>query len=764
MPYKKTEKFYLWGIRAFVFLIPFIPFYISTSLIFPFITGKNFAFRILVEAAAVLWAGLMVLNRQYRLRSSAMLLSVLIFTFIVGLADLAGVNPYNSFWSTYQRMEGYITILHLVLYFMILKSILRTKKEWMVFFNFFVAVSVLVAVYAFIMPSAGTVIPTYGARVSSTIGNPPFLASYLLLAVFLALITCFNTERLYLRFIYLLIVVLHLVTIYFTATRGAILSVIAGIIIFGLFFILTKLTIPKQKLFKKVVLVLLGAAVLLSALFLTLDNSGFINRDRMFSRFPNQERTLSRLERIFTGRSAKSRLRAWEVAWEGVKERPLLGWGQENLIDVYSIMPVPYSEMIWSWMDRAHNIVLDWLINAGFAGLSSYILIFVSAFYGLRKAYSKNIIAKRETAVIAAALAVYFIQNLFIFDTINTYLIFFALLAYIDKPGPAERMTPLKLNIDRKKPGIGFIGVTVCVLLFFSASGYFADYKPLRAARLSERISASLREGYGSFSTIFDYFYDALSYGTFGDPEITIEMYKVSTVILKHKMFTQNDASKFVKVSLGRMKKLVAGDPYNLTYWTYLIKFYKKIAFLDSSFIPREEALIRKCMQINPEYQWLYYALADNYILKKNYGDIISLKPDTEGNPRNDIPRLKLVLGGLLASREDIVDGAMKAVRRIRISEYNDIASGKKPVFSVNELLLLSRVSMEMKNFNRALQFYREVIDISPGKAEFHFNIAGIYLKTGDRDNARKQAYKAAELDPGNYSEKVKTFIDLLTD
>ena len=38
-----------WTVLASIFLLTLIPFLVPTSLFFPFITGKNFAFRILVE-------------------------------------------------------------------------------------------------------------------------------------------------------------------------------------------------------------------------------------------------------------------------------------------------------------------------------------------------------------------------------------------------------------------------------------------------------------------------------------------------------------------------------------------------------------------------------------------------------------------------------------------------------------------------------------------------------------------------------------------
>ncbi len=119
------------------------------------------------------------------------------------------------------------------------------------------------------------------------------------------------------------------------------------------------------------------------------------------------------------------------MALEGIKRRPFLGWGQENFLALYTIVPIPFDDK-HIWVDRAHNILIDWLINAGFFGLVSYLMIFWTAVFVLIGAIRKRIIHKNMAAVIITALIVYFIQNLFTFDTINTYLVFFTLLAYID--------------------------------------------------------------------------------------------------------------------------------------------------------------------------------------------------------------------------------------------------------------------------------------------------------------------------------------------
>ena len=196
--YKKLEKFYVWGIKILIYLIPFLPLFIAKQIVFPYVTGKSFAFRILVELATVLWLGLIVLNKEYRPKNSVILSAVLFFTFVVGLADIFGVNPYGSFWSSFERMDGYITILHLMAYFVIVTSVLITKKDWKIFLNIFVIAAVPVCMYALFQRFGHEGI----FRVFSTLGNPPFLAGYLILILFVGLVLLSSARSKFLKSFY----------------------------------------------------------------------------------------------------------------------------------------------------------------------------------------------------------------------------------------------------------------------------------------------------------------------------------------------------------------------------------------------------------------------------------------------------------------------------------------------------------------------------------------------------------------------------------
>ncbi len=133
-----TLKGFLKGIiYASLAIIPMLAWYVSESTFFPYITGKNFAFRFLIEIAFTAFIYLAVTDKTYRPKSSLVFYSYGAFLSILFLANVFGSNIYLSFFSNFERMEGWFTHLHLFLYFLMLYSLYKTDKDWMRIFGWF---------------------------------------------------------------------------------------------------------------------------------------------------------------------------------------------------------------------------------------------------------------------------------------------------------------------------------------------------------------------------------------------------------------------------------------------------------------------------------------------------------------------------------------------------------------------------------------------------------------------------------------------------
>ena len=120
----------------------------------------------------------------------------------------------------------------------------------------------------------------------------------------------------------------------------------------------------------------------------------------------------------------------WNMAYQGFKEHPMLGWGMENFNYVFNKY---YDPNMWGqeqWFDRAHNVFFDWLIAGGLPALLGYLSLFGCAIYCIwRRADELSIV---EKSVLTGLLGGYFFQNLFVFDNLTSLIYFGTILAYID--------------------------------------------------------------------------------------------------------------------------------------------------------------------------------------------------------------------------------------------------------------------------------------------------------------------------------------------
>jgi tetratricopeptide (TPR) repeat protein len=560
-------------------------------------------------------------------------------------------------------------------------------------------------------------------------------------------------------------IILNCVVIYLTATRGAILSGIAGLIIF---ISIPVYTSGFRKLKRTLGLLFVMFIITVGILLIFIDTE--LIKDDL---------TLSRFASMLTSDSVKNRFDLWTMAWNGIKIKPILGWGQENFIGIYTVNPIT-SMGSHLWMDRAHNIVIEWLTNGGILGLFSYLAIFGSAFFVLRKAVRAKVLSRGETEIIIIALVVYFIQNLFTFDTINTYMIFFALLAYIDNCmfNDKQLYSASKNSNDINKTK-RYISATLAALLCFSFIGYYINYKPINQSRQIVRSRFSSPEN-DSYSVLLGEFNHALSFNTFGDFDVRRSMISVSDQIIKIQYFDQEGALKFIQATVNELRKEIAIRDYDLEFMTIVITLFNNIAFYEPSFIERSEKLIQKIKLINPEYLMLNMFMADVNILQKDYESAFTnVKKVVDQNPGKVENQLKLALMAIYASREDDVKEALENIKKIRISKSENIVSGRKPFLALVELHQLAQVYREMKHYTKALQHLQEIIDIvseekmyfdqdtryyiprtkSQMRSKIHVELAEMYLELNERSRALKEIEKAVIINP-NISGDVKSLID----
>lgn len=393
----QTEKILSWILKGGLLLTPFLVFIVTRSLYFPFITGKNFTFRILIELLAVVWVFAALRYPRFRPQSSAVSWAVIIFIALMGIATVFALSSYHSFWSSYERMEGYVGLLHLFLYFLLLGSVFTAERDWIIFFHTSLSASVIASFYAVMQLAGKFEIHQGGTRVDATFGNATYLAAYLLFHLFFLTWFFLRFKNIWLRITYAAAFILEAVILYYTATRGAVVGLLGGIIVFAILMAILQGGKVRRWAIGAAIIVLL-----LPILFFSVRNTSFVRHSEVLERFA----TIS-----VSDPTTQARFTVWRMAFQGWQERPILGWGQESFVYIFSKF---YEPSLWRqepWFDRAHNVFLDWLTAGGVAGLASYLGIFATAVWLLIRLRRSNNFNPLTFSILISLLAAHFFSE-----------------------------------------------------------------------------------------------------------------------------------------------------------------------------------------------------------------------------------------------------------------------------------------------------------------------------------------------------------------
>ena len=175
-------------------LILWTPVIVSADTVYPYVVGKAFYSRVLIEVVVGIWLFLAITDSRYRPGRSKILVSVLIYCVIACLATLFGVNPYFSFWSDLERMNGLWDLLHWLLLVIVLASMVKTDIQWRKLFGWNMIVTIFVSLAGLAQLFSISLLPgtvpsdiLTDCRVYSTLGNASYLAAVLLVNIFVAL-------------------------------------------------------------------------------------------------------------------------------------------------------------------------------------------------------------------------------------------------------------------------------------------------------------------------------------------------------------------------------------------------------------------------------------------------------------------------------------------------------------------------------------------------------------------------------------------------
>jgi len=704
-----------------LFAVPFIPFLVSDSILFPFIAGKNFAFRFLIEIIFGAWAILAIRDSSYRPRWGMLAWLILAFVGFAGLATIFSEDPYKSFWSNFERMEGYVTVLHLLAYFVVATSVLKTKELWSRFFNTSILASVLISFYGLVQLAGWAEIHQGGVRLDATFGNAIYLAVYVLMHIFLALFLAVRSFRIeginFKTYLYSVAILLEGLILYYTATRGAILGLIGGLVISGLIIVFKE---QKNSQVRRVA----GAGLLIVAIliggFLLIRKTDFVTKSPVLNRFASIS---------LEDNTTKSRFLIWNMAWQGFKERPVLGWGQESFNYVFNEYYNPKMYAQEQWFDRAHNVFLDWLIAGGLPTFILYLSLYVASIFLLwRKKFVEAVLSVSEKAVLTGLIVAYFINNLFVFDNLGSYIIFFAILAYLNwlltasaghHAGSKKSGQKLALgNSNLKQAAVpAIILVVIFSVYFFNAKAYFAGQTLIEALKTNE----------SGLTQNLKLFEKALAYESFADSEIREQFVQVASRIANSGTDIKVKQDYFSVANL-EMDKQIKKNPNNTRHLVF-----RGVLLDNFKFSAEAVEAYKIALSTSPNKQTIMFSLGSAYISNNDPDSALEvLEMAFKLDENFDEARLFYAAGAIFAKRDDLV----KQILEPRFGDQ----------LVIDDRIINAYASVG--RFDKVIEIWKAKIKLEPENSQYYLALAASYLQIGNRSEAVNQIRNAIGVNP----------------
>ncbi len=588
-------------IRWGVYFALITPLVVHNRFFFPFVGPKGLFLMGLVQIIFFTWLFLIFYFPKYRPQKNPLLLAIGAFVAILTLATIFGADPSRSFWSKFERMSGLLMWFHLLALFLVASTVFRKRKDWLKIFAVSVFIACIVSILFLIAPGGASQLNT--ARSGSTLGNSSFLATYLLFNLYFAIFLFFSVWKKILlyfsdkvRNIALAVIFLQIILMFWVLFKcggeAAFFSFLGGL---GLLFVLWWASEVKRQNLKKAGKAVLAGSILVFVLIISLlyVPGSFVQ------------------ERLIEARHMARPL-AWQKAWQGFLDRPILGWGPQNYtfpFDKY-FDPCFYVRECGgeTRFDQAHNIIMDNLVDGGTLGLLGYFSILGSAFFVLWKNYFRKRVAFWTAGIFTVLLVAHFTQNLMVFDMPASFLMLFLTLGFIGSLEPRKQENK---NFVSGKSFSEWPTAAALLVVFVLCFNYFIA-RPVQTGTGLIRVVLAQEE------EVRKQFYEQ----TLGSSSMGI--YQARTHLANNLLERARKEETFyqweIDLLINELEKSIESAPkdyYSLLtlgslYNTYAMALEEKAEEL----FPKAEQTLKQAINFTPTKQAAYWKLAENQAIR----------------------------------------------------------------------------------------------------------------------------------------------------
>ncbi len=695
---KFCSKLSRWSVISIVFFIPiYFAWFQENYTIFDL--NKSVALHTILTVTVISWLVQVILEGRLTWQGNKKLFILGIIVAVIFLfSTIFSLHPIISLWGSYERQQGLYNLWHyLALTFFIVVVIRNCEQLHSLLISLLLG-SVVASAYGLVQ-LFGLDFYKWGediGRLFSTFGQPNFFGHYLAVLLPLTLYAIFFlSKNIFVRIGYCTLAIAEVLCLIFTFSRSAWLALLITGVCCILWILLRK---GKKMLFGFIILIIIASTVLISF--------PSIRQKIAEAAWQQNIQATQRFLSIFdlNAGTTKTRLLYWGAAVNGFKDatwsQKIIGYGPDALPNVFVKYYQPewaYFEKINSFPDRAHNFILDILLQFGLLGL-----VIFSLFVGLITIQLLKVTWNESNkqnywlgVSILSALSIYAINNLFSFSLVSMNVVFYALLGLAWLVGNNYKSSTISL--DFFQPVSRWL-LTGAISIFLITLLYGYNFRPLMADYYFFKVKKAEARG------------DCQ--GVLTNMEKTIDWYPVSHFYSR--AFISHGVNCFSESASGAYRKSLANslleqvkqlDPREKQFYTIvdLSRLYSILSnFIDKKYYENAKENYEELLSINPWMTFVYSDYGRLELWHKNYQQaIVIFTKGIEAMPSVEPEEAQF-------RRNDIVIELSNLYTQIGVTLYNQ------------------------KKFAESVDWYKKALEVYPYQIAAIKNLADHYYKTGN--------------------------------
>ena len=720
----------LLALRIALYAVLFTPLLFGNSFIFPFIVLKTHVFQALVGVIAALYAAWRFLDRSSPAPRWTPLRVALALGFLAAfVSSVSGVDLMRSLWSTQERGLGLVALLHFAVLAFVLAEV-RSHISLTRYATVSIAVSVFAASFSFVqivdpmffLESSGGPVG-FGGRPGSFLGNPTFLASYLLPHIFLALwlsVVSWRERRGVQTALYAGGSLLSIAVIFMTQTRGALIGLTLGFFVLGVMLVFRHGSV---RLAKRVTLRSVGLALL--ALIVAAGVGFWFTRSAALWQSVPGVRRLTTLS--LTSPEIQPRLITLAISWDAFRERPILGHGFENFKYPFDrhydpkLLRYGFGE---TYFDKPHNVFLEHLVDGGIVGLVAYCALFLSLGYVALRSRDQFVLG----LAVSGALAAHVVNNAFVFETFGSWLAFFLVFALVDAGWLSARVPRDAREPAHQSPAPfrhrEFLAVCVLGAAFawvvWNAGVLYANNREYWVVnyflnRMPERALQSYR---------------AAAHVPLNPFRNDIQRDFASAVVQSiQQRIELPDEAMFVREALDAMDAVVTDKPHDYFPRVSYIDSAATLSPDDAAVMARSEQYLAEALALSPRRQQIRFVEAKLRMVQGRTDEALqAMRAAIDLDPEIAESHFDYALIAFEAER--VADGFLALATAERL--------GRTPR-TTPEMRIVANRYADAGNYPKAIELYGKALGLNPDDLESRLKLGIVYFYAGDILAARAE-------------------------